>query len=38
MEITKLIYIKNRNEASTILKCSEETFYQQCSDYFQLIS
>ena len=33
MEITKLIYIENRE-----MRLPHETFYQQCSDYFQLIS
>ena len=32
------IYQEERNEASPILKCSKETFYQQYSDYFLLIS
>ena len=32
------IYQEQRNGASAILECSEEIFYQQCSDYFQLIS
>ena len=32
------IYQEQRNEASAILRCSEETLYRQCSDYFQLIS
>ena len=35
------IYQEQRNEASAIqaiLKCSEEIFYQQCSEYLQLIS
>ena len=32
------IYQEQRNEASAILRYSEETLYRQCSDYFQLIS
>ena len=32
------IYQEQRNEASAILRYSEETLYRQCSDYFQLVS